>query len=194
MLTDGSAFLASDRLSRQAVLATLVVIIAGMGVEGQVAVLGPALAEAGPTGIGLMAMAAPIGTVLAVALLGGESGSRAFRRSIAMSCAAAAVAILLIEVTTSPVPLIGAFFAVGVIYQLSVTANITVAQRVPTERRATTFGLVQGVVTAAHGLGAWLGGVAILVFNAQRGAQAMLLLAALLLVIAPMRTDNYSSE
>ena len=185
VIADGVKFLASDRVSRRAVLATLVVVVAGMAVEGQVTVLGPELVGAGPSAIGLMAMAAPAGTLVAVALQGKRAGDDAMARAVVVSLFAAVIAIASFEVGGSVPVLVVAFFAVGVMYQLSVTANVIVAQRVPAARRATTFGLVQGVVGAAHGLGAWLGGIGIELIGPQRGAQIALGATSVLVLLAP---------
>lgn len=194
VLSGGARFLRRDQTTRNAVIATMITVGAGVGVESQVAVLGPELAGWTGGGIGALAMATPIGAIAAMAIVPTTGTDRAvYYRSLAVSLLAALAVAGGIMAGETGLALLVVFFIVGFMFQASMAANILVGKRIPADHRSTVFGLLQALILIANGVGAYLGGVAVELFGPERGVQTMMavsLLAALFVV--PRQTARVS--
>ncbi len=182
----GIRFLRHDQTSRNAVLATMITLIAAMAVQAQVPVIGLELADLRPELIGALAMATPAGSIVALTFVSTRgTGRAAYYRNLVVSLGAAVLTAGLLQFGDNPFALFAAFFTLGFVYQTSMTANILVGRRIPAEGRTVVFGMLQALIIIANGTGAWLGGLAIELLGTRAGAQISLLfsLAALLAVI-----------
>lgn len=168
----------------------MVTIAAAMAVEAQVPVLGRDLGGLAPELIGALAMATPAGSIIALTFIPTDGPDReVYYRNLAISLGAALVAAILIGFGSEPVALFGAFFVLGFVYQTSMTSNIIVGKRIPADRRAVVFGMLQALIIISNGVGAWLGGLAIEVVGVSRGAQLSLVISLVaLFAIIPKDT------
>ncbi|MEZ5279754.1 MAG: MFS transporter [Acidimicrobiales bacterium] len=191
----GIDFLRRDQTSRNAVLATMLTIAAGMSVQAQSPVLGKELADLEPQMIGVLAMLAPAGSIFAITVVStAGSDRRLYYRNLVVSIGAAAVAAVLIGLSSRPVALFIAFFTLGFVYQTSMTSNIIVGKRIPSDRRAVVFGMLQALIIISNGAGAWLGGLFIELFGPGRGAQVGLAMAGLAaLAVIPRATTRVAA-
>lgn len=190
VLSGGFRFLRSDQTTRNAVIATMITVGAGVGVESQVAVLGPELAGWNGAGLGALAMATPIGTLVAAAIVPTHGSDRAvYYRSLVVTLAAAVGVGVGILIGNVGVVLLAVFFAAGFMFQASMAANILVGKRIPGEHRSTVFGLLQALVLISNGVGAYVGGVFVEWFGPERGVQALMMVAFVsLLFVVPRQT------
>ena len=189
-LKGGVAFLRRDQTTRNAVIATMITVGAGVAVEGQVAVLGPELAGWNGVGIGALAMATPIGSIVAMTVVSTKGSDRAvYYRSLIVTLAAAALVATLVLFGNVGAVLLAAFFAVGFMFQASMAANILVGKRIPAEHRSTVFGLLQALILISNGLGAYVGGVAVEWFGPTLGIQIVMAISATaVLFVVPRQT------
>ncbi len=133
---------------------------AAMVAEGVVVVV--ALDAEVPDGaVGLLAAAVPLGTILGTAATSAASGGA---RRLLMAAAMAVVAggagaAVLFATSGSWWLLVGGYAAIGLVFAASPPANAVAGRRVPPERRAAVFGVLQGVVLGAHAAGAAVGGL-----------------------------------
>ena len=76
----------------------------------------------------------------------------------------------------------------------NIPTNTAAGRRIPDEIRASTFGILQGVVVGAHALGAATGGLVAnrisLDFAATLGAATLLSLGLLILLVTPVLTPE----
>ncbi|NOX30791.1 MAG: MFS transporter [Actinobacteria bacterium] len=194
-LAGGFSFLRRDQTTRNAVIATMITVGAGVAVEGQVAVLGPELAGWTGGGIGALAMATPIGSIVAMAIVSTKGSDVAlYYRSLIVSLGAAAVVAALVLAGKNGAVLLLAFFALGFMFQASMAANILVGKRIPADNRSTVFGLLQALILVASGVGAYAGGVAIEWLGPTVGVQAMMVTSATaVLFVVPRQTRRVIS-
>jgi MFS family permease len=152
--------LGADRLLRLAVFSYIPVAAAAMAVES----LAPVYVRqvvAGTSGeIGLALAAVPLGTIAAAFVVrstGGAGHLVGQMGRLAIAGSLVALAVFVVE-PDLPLALLG-FGAVGVVFTSSVPANTLAGLRIPADRRAGVFSVLQGLVLGSQALGAVLGGL-----------------------------------
>ena len=152
--------LRGDRLLRLAVLSYIPVAAAAMAVESLAPVYVRQVIGGSSAEIGLALAAVPFGTIAAAFVVrsaGGPGRLVGQMARLAIVGSLLALAVFVIE-PDLPLVLVG-FAAVGVVFTSSVPANTLAGLRIPADRRAGVFSVLQGLVLGSQALGAVLGGV-----------------------------------
>jgi MFS family permease len=109
---------------------------------------------------GLVAAMVPLGTLVGTLLVPHQGRHRDLLRTAAVIVAAGALpAMVGFLLAPSLLWVLPCFAFTGVIFASAVPTNAVAGVRIPDEVRASTFGLVQGVILGAQGLGAAVGGI-----------------------------------
>lgn len=154
------AFLRRDRVSRIAVVATVLTVGLANAVETQIPVYGEIVAGFQERGIGLLAATVPLATLLIIGALD-SSGSDVplLRRGIVLALLCAVPACGLLWLGDDQVSIFVGYACVGGIFVLSTTGNIVAGRRIPSEIRVGTFAVLQASVYVGVGVGAFAGGL-----------------------------------
>lgn len=126
----------------------------GVAVESLVVAYADHL-ELGPAGAGLLATVAPVAAVVTTFFLPSTGKHHALVRLVCRTSVVTTAVAGLVFAVDSPMPLVLAgFLAVGVMDVLTVPAGVVIGQRLPQASRGTAFSFLEGVLMAAHALGA----------------------------------------
>jgi hypothetical protein len=179
-LANAWRFLRADRLCLLAAAVTAVTLFASMAVEAQAAVYGSIVAGLSGRGVGLLAAAVPLATLVGVMLVRTAGDDEALlRRGLLIGAAAGAPGAILLGVGGSGPLAFGGYAAAGLVVVFGTTANIVVGRRIPDGIRASTFAVLQGAMFVAVSLGAVAGGLTSDLLSPQgAGAMAMALACA----------------
>jgi hypothetical protein len=110
--------------------------------------------------IGLALAAVPLGTIAAAFVVRSVGGPGRLVGQMARLAIAGSLVALAVFALEPDLPLVLAGFgAVGVVFTSSVPANTLAGLRIPADRRAGVFSVLQGLVLGSQALGAVLGGV-----------------------------------
>jgi len=117
------------------------------------------LPSAGDGAIGILAACIPAGTITASLLVRrrGEH-DELLRTSALVVILGSTVSIIWFLITPPNFWAVAAFFSLGITFALAIPAYAVVGTRLPEESRATTFGLLQGLLLGGQALGAIVGG------------------------------------
>jgi hypothetical protein len=151
--------LTSDRLIVVAAGVITMGALLGIAVESLVVAYADHLGL-GPTGAGLLATVAPAAAVVTSFFLPSAGRHRALVRLVCRTSALMTAVAGLVFVVDSPMPvvLVG-FLAAGAMDVLTVPAGVVIGQRLPRASRGTAFSFLEGVLMAAHALGALTAGL-----------------------------------
>lgn len=190
-LKAAARFILSDRVVLSSVVIYGLVAFFGMSVEGIAAPYGVDELGLSNVGVGVLLAMVPAGTIFGTLAIRADGSDR---RLLKLSGLAALVAgglalpVFGLELT-GLLPYIG-FFGIGISFVASIPTNTAAGRRIPDEIRASTFGILQGVVIGAHALGAATGGVLAnrisLDFAATLGAAMLLGLGLVIMLAAPV--------
>jgi predicted MFS family arabinose efflux permease len=194
-------FVARDRVVLASVVIYGLVAFLGMSMEGIAAPYGVDELRFGDAAIGILLAMVPAGTIVATLALKVDGSDR--RLLTLAGLAAIAAGGLTLPVFGFELggvwPYVG-FFGVGVSFAASIPTNTAAGRRIPDDIRASTFGILQGVVVGAHALGAAAGGLLAnltsLDFATTSAAAALLGLGLLILMTAPWLVggDDWASR
>ena len=117
------------------------------------------LPTAGDGAIGILAACIPAGTITASLLVRrrGEH-DELLRTSALVVILGSSAAIIWFLITPPNFWAVAAFFSLGIAFALAIPAYAVVGTRLPEESRATTFGLLQGLLLGGQALGSIVGG------------------------------------
>jgi hypothetical protein len=151
--------LTSDRLI--VVSAGVVTMGALLGIAAESLVVAYAAhLDLGPTGAGLLATVAPAAAVVTSFFLPSAGRHRALVRLVCRTSAVMTAVAGLVFLVDSPMPLVlVGFLAAGATDVLTVPAGVVIGQRLPQASRGTAFSFLEGVLMAAHALGAVTAGL-----------------------------------
>ena len=131
----------------------------GIAVESLVVAYAAHL-DLGPTGAGLLATVAPAAAVVTSFFLPSAGRHRALVRLVCRTSAVMTAVAGLVFLVDSPMPLVlVGFLAAGAMDVLTVPAGVVIGQRLPQASRGTAFSFLEGVLMAAHALGAVTAGL-----------------------------------
>lgn len=188
-------FILLDRVVLSSVVIYGLVAFFGMSVEGIAAPYGVNELELSDVRVGALLAMIPAGTIVGTLMIRVDGSDRRLLRLSGLAALLAgglALPVFGLELT-GLLPYIG-FFGIGISFVASIPTNTAAGRRIPDEIRASTFGILQGVVIGAHALGAATGGVLAnqtsLNFAATSGAAALLGLGVLVLLAAPLLTSG----
>ncbi len=159
-LRAAARFLAADRVSRIAVIGTLVAVSTAMSVESQAVAFGSEVTGFGPRGVGLLAAAVPVGTIAMLWLLDAEGDDLTLlRRGFRLAIVAAWCSIPLLLWGRVPAAAIAGYVTAGGVFIFSTAGNMVVGRRIPDDIRAGTFAVLQAAVFLAVSAGNIVGGL-----------------------------------
>ncbi|MFQ5558814.1 MAG: MFS transporter [Acidimicrobiales bacterium] len=159
-LATAVAFVRSDAIAGIGTAATMIAVFCVAAVETQVAVYGEVVAGLGSAGIGLLAAAVPVGTIIVVGAVSVKGEDLAvLRRGVLAGLVVSALAgVSLAAEPRSPYTFPG-FVLVGMALAVAAPANVVVGRRIPGESRAGTFAMLQAAIFVALSTGAAVGGI-----------------------------------
>ena len=188
-------FILSDRVVLSSVVVYGLVAFFGMSVEGIAAPYGVDELALSNAGVGLLLAMVPAGTIVGTLAMRADGSDRRLLRLSGLAALLAgglALPVFWLELT-GLLPFVG-FFGIGISFAASIPTNTAAGRRIPDEIRASTFGILQGVVVGAHALGAATGGLVAnrisLDFAATLGAATILSLGLLILLVTPVLTPE----
>jgi predicted MFS family arabinose efflux permease len=153
-------FVWQDRVVLWSVVIYALVAFLGMSVEGIAAPYGVEILGLANVEIGVLLAMVPLGTIVGtLAMRPQGSDRRLLRLSGVASLGAGVVAMPVFLFEWHGLLAHLGFFAIGVGFAASIPTNTAAGRRIPDEIRASTFGILQGVVVGAHALGAATGGL-----------------------------------
>jgi MFS family permease len=159
-LRAAARFVIRDRVVLWSVVVYGAVAFFGMSVEGIAAPYGVDVLRLADTRIGILLAMVPLGTILGTLVMRPEgSDRRLIRISSYAALFAGAVAVPVFLLNLSGLAAHIGFFAIGVGFAASIPTNTAAGRRIPDDIRASTFGILQGIVVGSHALGAAVGGV-----------------------------------
>lgn len=184
-------FVMGDRVVFWSVVVYGLVAFFGMSVEGIAAPYGVDVLGLRDIRVGLLLAMIPLGTILGTLAMRPEgSDGQLMRMSGVAAVLAGGVALPVFAFGWEGVLAYVGFFAVGVGFSASIPTNTAAGRRIPDEIRASTFGILQGVVVGAHALGAAAGGLLASVTSlptaAAIGAGALALVGLTVLMFSPL--------
>ena len=151
--------LTSDRLIVVSAGVVTMGALLGIAVESLVVAYAAHL-DLGPTGAGLLATVAPAAAVVTSFFLPSAGRHRALVRLVCRTSAVMTAVAGLVFLVDSPMPLVlVGFLAAGAMDVLTVPAGVVIGQRLPQASRGTAFSFLEGVLMAAHALGAVTAGL-----------------------------------
>jgi hypothetical protein len=150
--------LTSDRLIVVSAGVVTMGALLGIAVESLVVAYADHL-DIGPTGAGLLATVAPAAAVVTSFFLPAAGRHRELVRLVCRTSVVMTAVAGLVFVVDSPMPLVlVGFLAAGAMDVLTVPAGVVIGQRLPQASRGTAFSFLEGVLMAAHALGALTAG------------------------------------
>jgi MFS family permease len=110
---------------------------------------------------GLLTAAVPVGVIVTAVLMPKGADDTSSMRIAGIVAVVGSVAAMALFILDLPMPLVLlAYAALGTIFASRIPANQVAGLRIPDEVRASAFGVLAGIMLAAQGLAALLGGVA----------------------------------
>lgn len=156
----GVAVIRHDRFVRRALVLYASVAACAMVPESLVAVYVLKELRESQGATGLVAAMVPLGTLIGTVLVPHQGRHRDLLRTAALIVTAGAVpAMVGFALAPNLWWALPCFVFTGVVFASAVPTNAVAGVRIPDEVRASTFGLVQGVILGAQGLGAAVGGI-----------------------------------
>ena len=183
-------FVLTDRVVLTSVIVYGLVAFFGMSVEGIAAPYAVDELGLNETRVGLLLATIPLGTILGtLAIRPHGSDRKLVRLSGVVPMVAGALSLPIFALGLEGVAAYVGFFGVGVCFAAAIPTNTAAGRRIPDEIRASTFGILQGVVVGAHATGAAFGGVLAagitLRFATIAGAGTLFGLGLVVLLAAP---------
>jgi MFS family permease len=145
----GGCAIAGEALAAAYVAENLISTASGGGTRAVTAALTGVLTAAVPVGVIVTTLVMPKGA--------DDTASMRIAGVVATIGSAAAIGLFLLD-PPMPVVLL-AYASLGIVFASRIPANQVAGLRIPDEVRASAFGILAGVVFAAQGLGALLGGI-----------------------------------
>lgn len=159
-IRDGAAIAFGDRYISHSLWMVSITAMGAMTAEATVVIYAQDYLGKGDVATGVLATAVPLGTIIATALIPFRGSHRHLLRMAGALGAASAGAAALLFMLAPELPFVFlGYFAVGVIFAIGVPSNIVTGLRTPNAVRASTFGVITGVLYGSEGIGAALGGV-----------------------------------
>lgn len=153
-------FVVRDRVVFWSVVVYGLVAFFGMSVEGIAAPYGVEVLGLADLRVGVMLAMVPLGTILGTLAMRPEgSDRRLMRLSGVAALVAGALALPAFALSWEGWLAHVGFLGIGVSFAASIPTNTAAGRRIPDNIRASTFGILQGVVVGAHALGAAAGGL-----------------------------------
>lgn len=184
-------FVGSDRVVLVSVVIYGLVAFFAMSVEGIAAPYAVDELVLSEARVGFLLAMVPLGTIVAtLAIRADGSDLKLLRLSGAVPLIAGGLALPAFSVGLDGVAAYLGFFGIGIGFAAAIPTNTAAGRRIPDEIRASTFGILQGVVVGAHALGAAFGGLIAtwvsLRFAATLGAGVLSGIGLIVLLVAPL--------
>lgn len=184
------AFAADPLLLRAAVFGAFSSSCAIVG-EALVAVYAVQEVAAGEAVVGVLAAAVPAGAIVAGLVVPRAGDHRRLLRAAAGLALVGSAGGITAFVLGPDLPgALAPFFALGVVFALVIPAGTVVGQRLPTDVRASAFGILQGLMLGGQALGATVGGAIAGAVGASRASAYALAPAALYAAYAVIRVPR----
>lgn len=155
----GIRVLRTDGYVRRALTIAVLVTIPATTIETQLPVYTKQIAGLSAWGVGAVAIAIPLGTIVTTLLVRAEaSDALLLKRGSLIALAAGVVIGPAFAIWTTGVAMVAAFFFVGVAFGCTVPTNVVAGRRIPDAVRSSVFGFLQGVILVGFGIGSVAGG------------------------------------
>ncbi len=168
-LREGARAIYDDVMVRRAIVFFASVNLGAIIPQSLAAVYALKQLGSGDTAAGVLAAAVPLGmiTIVSIVPLQNHPARWLLRAGGVVAASGAAAALVLFGLDLEMPLIVLAFIAVGVTLGSAIPTNTVAGSRLPNESRASAFGLINGVLLAADGGGAAIGGLLAAIFSVR---------------------------